>query len=693
MSFTFEWPRFSDQFHTDAIQMLNNALNKGNKPPVIADKIEVVELEMGTQPPELEIRDIGDMTMDQFRGIFRLTYSGDAHIVLKTKVQANPLNHKQPDIHIMTGSRGMLAAREPLVVPMLLRLSHFKLSSYVVLVVSKQKGITLVFKTDPLQNVDINSTFDSIAVIQKFIQKEIEGQLRQMFREDLPGIIHRLSQQWVKAKVEAPYLDKQPNIPRRGTFDSVSVPDISRVPPSVSAVGLHPHILRQQSLGTLSYGRARSVSGFSAASSSKKSTPASILSTTAPGNIPAPDPAGSFPELDNFDPTYGLRPEGLPAKSVFTSFGRLFAPNKGLADLAEESSDVEDLEEGTSFDVVDWEDTVPDFSPPPTISEEPESPTEYETIPAVGGGTITRPRVYHSQSMIQPPPGMSRLPSEASSFRSVLSHRTLQSHVHPNDEPHNHDLLSRTPSRPSISGRPSSNYNPYFSDAYLPSNKSQRTRSEPAFDLQQPASIYPRSRRPVTPDSLETQFSRSSSGVTQPLETPPSADQSYDNASEGKRSLTHRRMSVSSSTNLDVFHSGSPPNSHHIPEPDPKIILRPSLNNTIHKLSTLSHSNHTLSPYTRSLEHFTVRSVPPRVQGASGLSVAYERPTIKARRKRTYRIGGRSANKLPDVPPPFIPSSPSPPSEFDQSDVDRYFRSQDDFSAEPHSHVRKRKQY
>ncbi|KAJ6616214.1 hypothetical protein B0H10DRAFT_1799860 [Mycena sp. CBHHK59/15] len=204
MSFTFHWPRFSDQFHYDAIQMLNTALNKGNKPPIIADKIEVVELEMGTQPPELEIRDIGDLTMDQFRGIFRLTYAGDAHLVLKTKVQANPLNHKQPDIHLMAGSRGMLAAKKALVVPMLLRLSHFKLSSYVVLVVSKQKGITLVFKTDPLQSVDINSTFDSIAVIQMFIQREIEGQLRQMFREDLPGIIHRLSQQWVKAKVETP---------------------------------------------------------------------------------------------------------------------------------------------------------------------------------------------------------------------------------------------------------------------------------------------------------------------------------------------------------------------------------------------------------------------------------------------------------------------------------------------------------
>lgn len=49
MSFSFAWPRFSDQFHYDAIQMLDTALNKGNKPPVIADRIEVVELEMGTQ--------------------------------------------------------------------------------------------------------------------------------------------------------------------------------------------------------------------------------------------------------------------------------------------------------------------------------------------------------------------------------------------------------------------------------------------------------------------------------------------------------------------------------------------------------------------------------------------------------------------------------------------------------------------
>lgn len=63
MSFTFNWPRFSDQFHYDAIQMLNTALNKGNKPPIIADKIEVVELEMGTQASFVRVEQCYDILM------------------------------------------------------------------------------------------------------------------------------------------------------------------------------------------------------------------------------------------------------------------------------------------------------------------------------------------------------------------------------------------------------------------------------------------------------------------------------------------------------------------------------------------------------------------------------------------------------------------------------------------------------
>jgi len=536
----------------------------------------------------------------------------------------------------MTGSGGMLAAREPLVVPMLLRLSHFKLNSYVVLVVSKQKGITLVFKTDPLQNVDINSTFDSIAVIQKFIQREIEGQLRQMFREDLPGIIHRLSQQWVKAKVEAPYLDKRPPPVVRRPFDTASAPDLlhpSGSPFGPGLVALQPSFVRAPSLGAISYGRVRSISVVSVASSAR--------STSTPVIPPPTEPTSSLSELENFDPTYGLRPEGLPTKSVFSSFGRLFKQNKGLADLTEEQSEVDEEaelvedEDNGSYSGVDWEDTSVDYSPPPSLTPD-DSVTEYETIPAVGGGTITRPRVYHSQSMIQPPSEISRPTTDAAS------------------------ITTSTPSlRHSVS--PSQQAGP------------SRTSSFPYTTPQ----IY--NRR-----------------LAHAVQTPPKTDPSYSAHSHEPINMppsdTLRRLSVSSAANLDPFHSGSPPSHHALSEADPKIVLRPTLNNTVHQLSTLSFSNHTLSPYTRSLEHFAVRSGPPRTLNAFGVRAPPERRPVKAKRKRTYRIGGKlqpPPNPEPNGHPPRTSaSSPVPPSEFDPSEIDRYFRSGDDpdgFVGEPGS--------
>ena len=568
----------------------------------------------------------------------------------------------------------MLAAKHPLVVPMLIRLSHFRLSSYVVLVISKQKGITLVFKTDPLQNVDINSSFDGIAVIQKFIQGEIEGQLRQMFREDLPGIIHRLSQQWVKAKVEAPYLNKPKPPPTKGRrmFDTMSAPDLSSYQLPSSNVGIH--MLHQQSLGSLSYGRAPGSSSgrsVSIASTNRRAAPSHTKSSSAP-----PTTSRDSSELEDFDPTYGLRPEGLPAKSVFTSFGRLFAvPNKGLADLTEDPNEGEedyDYDEAasSSFDVVDWEDTVPDITPPPTVlSEDVEERQEYETLPAVGGGTITRPRIYHSQSQIKTPTG------ESSTMR-LHAQTGLQSFSHP---PRSAGLTQA---------------------ALLSANAARDHQHHPQmirrprslFDVPTTASVTPlyKPSRPMSPDSI---VSRSSSGMTRSVPTPPSTEPLFpgdenDEDSNGiymKRQTNHLSTSPSLSSNFDTFNlSSSPPNvSDPIPEPDPKIILRPSLNNSIHQLSTLSHSNHTLSPYTRSLEHFTVRSVPPRIPRA-GLSLAgAEKQPVKAKRKRTYRFGAKKAEVESTTPSlealDAPPSSPIPPPEFNASDMDRYFRSHDDF--------------
>lgn len=205
MSFNFEWPTFPPEFYATAKSTLDTALNRGAKPQIIVGDIKVHELHMGTVLPELEILEIGDLSSERFRGIFRLMYSGDAYLVLSIEVQANPLA-KVDDISDTFASpamsRGMLFAATPLTVPMRVRLSEVKLRAIIVLVVSRSKGVTLVFKNDPLESVRVSSTFDGVAAIQKYLQEEIEGQLREMFREDLPSIIHRLSQEWLNSEVQ-----------------------------------------------------------------------------------------------------------------------------------------------------------------------------------------------------------------------------------------------------------------------------------------------------------------------------------------------------------------------------------------------------------------------------------------------------------------------------------------------------------
>ncbi|CAG8775068.1 4682_t:CDS:2, partial [Racocetra fulgida] len=239
MSFKFSWPEFTTEFVEQAKQLLTTALNKSSKPVNIVDPIVVKDLNMGTKPPELEIMEICELAVDKFRGIFKLIYSGDAHLTLQTKVQANPMNSNKYDLSMYT-RRGILAADQPLVVPMLLRLSNLKLRGIIVLVVSKQKGITLVFKNDPLEKVDVTSTFDSISSIQRFLQSEIEKRLRTMFQEDLPSIVHQLSlQKWLSstkkkeefpkgASEKMPITDHRPlNIlPENTPYDTMSMPDL-----------------------------------------------------------------------------------------------------------------------------------------------------------------------------------------------------------------------------------------------------------------------------------------------------------------------------------------------------------------------------------------------------------------------------------------------------------------------------------
>ncbi|MCJ1433612.1 ERMES complex subunit [Xylographa pallens] len=194
MAFNFNWsPLTADaSFYTRAQDLLTAALNKSPKPPIIVDDILVNELNLGSVPPDLEILEIGDLAEDRFRGIFKMCYTGDAFLTLKTRVQANPLNtylSTRPSF----ASPQPLAAASGLTIPLKITLSEIKLSAFIILVFSKQKGLTLVFRNDPLESLKVSSTFDSIPFVRDYLQKEIEGQLRTLLMDEVPAIIHRLS--------------------------------------------------------------------------------------------------------------------------------------------------------------------------------------------------------------------------------------------------------------------------------------------------------------------------------------------------------------------------------------------------------------------------------------------------------------------------------------------------------------------
>ncbi|KAG0745363.1 hypothetical protein G6F57_008282 [Rhizopus arrhizus] len=199
MAFRFNWPEFDQEFYVAAKSQLETALNKDNKPSVIVDYITVKELNMGSTPPELEILEIGELGNDKFRGIFKLSYAGDAYIEIQTKVQANPM-HNKPTLLPHYSRPGILAADQPLIVPMILRISQLKLRGIVVLVISKSKGVTLVFKNDPLESIKISSTFDHITILRNYLQREIEKQLRNMLQDELPVMIHNLSLRYLQTE-------------------------------------------------------------------------------------------------------------------------------------------------------------------------------------------------------------------------------------------------------------------------------------------------------------------------------------------------------------------------------------------------------------------------------------------------------------------------------------------------------------
>lgn len=175
--------------------------------------------------------------------------------------QANPLNtylFSKPSF----ASPQPLAAATGLTIPLQITLSEIKLSAFIILVFSRQKGLTLVFRNDPLESLKVSSTFDSIPFVCEYLQKEIEMQLRVLMMEELPAIIHRLSLRlWCPE-----YRSKEDEVPLNtdGKSKDKEVEVDPFASPPQDAVDAHGNVLDSEEISSLSLeGRSETHSLFS----------------------------------------------------------------------------------------------------------------------------------------------------------------------------------------------------------------------------------------------------------------------------------------------------------------------------------------------------------------------------------------------------------------------------------------------
>ena len=142
-----------------------------------------------------------------------------------------------------------LAAAAGLTIPLSITLSEIKLSGFIILVFSKQKGLTLVFRNDPLESLKVSSTFDSIQFVRDYLQKTIEGQLRTLMMDELPAIIHRLS-----LRLFCPdQLPREEETPKETDYEAVVDPFTNLPEEAVDSTG---HVLDANEIASMSFERA-----------------------------------------------------------------------------------------------------------------------------------------------------------------------------------------------------------------------------------------------------------------------------------------------------------------------------------------------------------------------------------------------------------------------------------------------------
>ena len=98
----------------------------------------------------------------------------------------------------------------PLTLPLEITLSEICLDGYIILVFSRTKGVTLVFRNDPVESLKVESTFDNVPFIRDHLQSSIEAAVRLLFVEELPVAVYRLSLRLLNPELQLGAPEKSP---------------------------------------------------------------------------------------------------------------------------------------------------------------------------------------------------------------------------------------------------------------------------------------------------------------------------------------------------------------------------------------------------------------------------------------------------------------------------------------------------
>lgn len=450
----------------------------------------------------------------------------------------------------------------------------------------------------------------------------------------------------------------------------------------------------------------------------------------------------TFPEIENYDPTYGLRPEGVPSHSGYGAFGRLWdAPNnrkaKGLSSLmslAEEITFMEadeadpddvdfDLDNGGDGEsvMVDSDDGAQSFD---AVDASPSLRAALHSRGTRGSGSvmgmsvrgnqyqsgnedlwsrsssgalpIARPRIFHAQSQIRAPSEVGRPHSYLASpnspsgtTKAITSGRAGRASSVRSSAGGSSVGLGMA--RSILNGQGGNSSRQIWPDRMLPpqfrgmAGSPSTLATAPRPDL---SGSHSRSESVPPPTALtrtargqsamHNVVTRSSAASVHGAQT---AERSNNTPRQRPKSMQayplHRIVTPSKTRQPSGRHqaslSGSPPGANQLGMMNAarynNIVL--PLNDSVSQLASLSHSNHTLSPYARSHEHIAVRSFPylsranslvgtqqtnpnpaslSMTQAALGHGSShmptFENSKVKAKRKRLFRIGGNTANDV-----------------------------------------------